>query len=152
MFRNSGGFVFIDAIFMTLIVSFMAILAANGIQAAIKTNQQSALRTAAINIANGRLDEIQYSAMTEDVNFPAAPDNSSGKWIDSNGELQYENFLGIDGTITFKVTEDIQSLGNDVYRVTVRVYWFINKNVDTGAANDNYEELTKNILLKNSES
>ena len=57
--RDNRGFIFIEVLFLTLILSFTTLLVCNALETAIISNRISAVRTAAIHIANARMAEIE---------------------------------------------------------------------------------------------
>ena len=124
---NERGFIFVETIFLAMILSFTAIIVVNGLEVAIKSNQNSAIRLAAIHLANARMAEIEADVETN-LN---------------DEDLIIENFLG-NKTIQF-VPEENFSESTDHITVTVKVSWIVdgNENFSDG---DNFETVTKKIF------
>ncbi len=141
---NSKGFIFIEAIFLTLIISFMAILILNGLETAVRSNRISAIRTAALHIANAQMSEVEeYISMNKTT-------PSSDYTLLTSEDLERQNFFGINGTLKFNVETQIQnsSLGSELCNVTIKVTWTVNDNEEYINGTDrNYEEIKKDIWI-----
>lgn len=141
---NEKGFIFIETIFLALIVSFTAIIILNGLDLAIRSNRVSVIRMNAIHLANARMAEIE-EYVDKNSSFPP-----SSYTLLADSDLIYENFFGINGTVKFEV----EVLPSDMIKfedngkVTVKVTWTVNGNSDYGGGSDNnYEEITKDIWI-----
>ena len=133
---DNKGFIFIETIFIALIVSFTAILIFNGLNAAIKSNRISAIRTQAIRLANSQIAIVE-NYVDQNKIFP-----SNSYTLLTADDLQYENYFGINGTIKFNIDTEIK---NPI--VTVKVTWSVDdKNYGTQNEN-NYERLSKEIYI-----
>ena len=139
---NEKGFIFIETIFLTLIVSFTAIIIFNGLNLAMKSNRISVIRMNAIHLASARIAEIE--AHNRDKSSFQLPTNT----FLTSDDLIYEDFFGIDGTLKFILEDKINTSASDHVNVTVRVTWAVNNNNEYGIGNDrNYEEITKDIWI-----
>ena len=139
--RDNRGIIFIEVLFLTLILSFTALMVCNALEAAIISNKISAIRTAAIHIANARMAEIEeYNSGSNTIQIP--PTSLS------NDDLIYNDFFGISGIVEF-VIEVPPPMINEV---TVTVKWIVNGNENYGNTT-NEEKVTKYIypISKNSE-
>ena len=137
--RDNRGFIFIEVLFLTLILSFTTLLVCNALESAIKSNRMSAIKIAAIHIANARIAEI------EEYNLERTSFQMPSYTLLTDDDLTYENFFGISGTVKFKVDTQINGSGADKGNVTVKVSWSVNNN-NYGNGN-NYEEITKDIWI-----
>ena len=101
---NSGGFVFLETILITILLSAAAMMIINGFHSAQKISQETAIKTAAIHLANARIAELQYQFAT-------------GSVVDdvTEGDIIVENLLEM--TLTFNVSSSVN--GNHAV-VTVR--------------------------------
>ena len=138
--RDNRGFIFIEVLFLTLIVSFTAVIVVNTLESAIISNKMSAVRTAAIYIANARMAEI------EEYNINCSSFQMPSYTLLTDDDLVRENFFGISGTLRFKVDTQINESSTVKGNVTVKVSWTVNNNSNYGNGN-NYEEITKDIWL-----
>ena len=141
---NSNGFVLVEVVFLTLIVSFTAMLIVRGYKTTVLSNQNSALRTAALNVAQAQIAEIESRIYRDDnKELPISFD-----LLDENF-LIYEDFFGIKGKVKFIVNTTCTTLSDTPqikgYSINIKVYWQINNsNID----NNIYEEINKNIWFK----
>ena len=145
---NEKGFIFIETIFLAMIVSFTAIIIFNGLELAIKSNRISAIRMNAIHLANARMAEIE--AFNDDRTTFQLP----AQTFLADSDLFYDNFFGINETIKFKVEDKINSLSNDKHaNVTVTVMWSVNGNKYGMTSEDNNNEsITKDIWITKTDS
>ena len=139
--NNSNGFVLVEVVFLTLIVSLTAMLIVRGYKTAILSNQNSALRTAALNVAQAQIAEIESSIYSDENKELPASFNLLG-----DDFLIYEDFFGIKGKVKFIVDTTSETLSDTSqikgYRIKVKVYWQINNsNIDYNI----YEEVNKDI-------
>ena len=139
---NEKGFIFIDAIFLTLIVSFMAVLILNGLDLAITSNRVSVIRMNAIHLANARMSEIEaYNDGRTSFQMP------SDTYL-SYEDLNYTDYFGISGTTRFNIETKMNTSSTDRANVTVVVTWTVNNNSKYDKSNNrNYEEITKDIWI-----
>ena len=142
---DSRGFIFVEVIFLALIVSFTAILVLNGLEVAIKSNRISAIRAQAINLANAQISIIEeYIEMNK-----TAP--ASSYTLLTNDDLIYEDFFGINGNVQFTIESNItSSTSSDVqkFTATVKVSWAVNDNENyVNEKGKNYEQLDKDIWI-----
>lgn len=138
--RDNRGIIFIEVLFLTLILSFTALMVCNALETAIISNRISAVRTAAIHIANARMAEI------EEYNFGRTTFQMPPYTLLTDNDLTRENFFGISGTVKFKVNAQVNESSTDKGNVTVIVSWTVNNNSSYGNGN-NYEEITKDIWI-----
>ena len=138
--RDNRGFIFIEVLFLTLILSFTTLLVCNALESAIKSNRMSAIKIAAIHIANARIAEI------EEYNLERTSFQMPSYTLLTDDDLTYENFFGISGTVKFRVDTQINESSADKGNVTVKVSWSVNNNNNYGNGN-NYEEITKDIWI-----
>ena len=138
--RDNRGFIFIEVLFLTLILSFTTLLVCNALESAIKSNRMSAIKIAAIHIANARIAEI------EEYNLERTSFQIPSYTLLTDDDLTYENFFGISGTVKFRVDTQINESSADKGNVTVKVSWSVNNNNNYGNGN-NYEEITKDIWI-----
>ena len=143
--RNNKGFIFIEVMFLTLILSFTAMMVFNTLESSIKSNRMSAIRLAAMHIANAHMAEIE-EYVDSNKSFPA-----SSYTLLTDDDLIRENFFGISGTVTFNINTQINESNANKGSVTVKVSWTINNNSSYGNGN-NYEEITKDIWIISSTS
>ena len=136
---NNKGFIFIEVMFLTLILSFTAMMVYNALESAIKSNRMSAVRIAAIHIANAHMAEIE-EFVDRNKSFPA-----SSYTLLTDDDLIREDFFGISGTVYFNISTQINETANNG-NVTVKVSWTINDNSSYGNG-DNYEEIIKDIWI-----
>ena len=133
---DEKGFIFIETIFIAMVVSFTAILIFNGLEVAIKSNRTSAIRTQAIRLANSQIAIVE-NYVDQNKIFP-----SNSYTLLTADDLQYKNYFGINGTIKFNIDTEIK---NPI--VTVKVTWSLDDK-DYGTQNENnYEELSKEIYI-----
>ena len=138
--HNNKGFVFIEVIFLTMILSFTALMVVNTLESAIKSNRMSAIRIAATQIANAHMAEIE-EYVDSNKSFPA-----SSYTLLTDDDLIHENFFGISGTVKFDINTQINVSTANKGSVTVKVSWTVNS--DSHYGNDeNYEEITKDIWI-----
>lgn len=136
---DSKGFIFIEVLFLTLIVSFTAIMVVNALESAIISNRMSAIRIAAINIANARMAEI------EEYNFGASTFQIPPTAL-TDEDLTYEEFFGISGAVKFEVAAKTLSSNANHGNVAVTVKWLVNGNENYGNGT-NEETVTKDIWI-----
>lgn len=139
---NEKGFIFIETIFLALIVSFTAIIILNGLDLAIRSNRVSVIRMNAIHLANARMAEIEeYNDSRTTFQLPADT-------FLTDDDLIYKDFFGINGTLKFTFEEKLNTSNSNHGNVTVKVTWTVNGNSDYGGSNgNNYEEITKDIWI-----
>lgn len=139
--RDNRGFIFLEVLFLTLILSFTALLVCNALESAIISNRMSAIRIAAIHLANARMAEI------EEYNFEKNSFQIPSTSL-TNEDLVYKDFFGINGTIEFVIDNSyaVQDSNPTINEVTVTVKWIINGNENYGNAT-NEETVTKYICL-----
>ena len=138
--RDNKGFIFIEVLFLTLILSFTTLMVYNSLESAIKSNKMSAIRIAAIHIANARMTEIEeYNINRTTFQMPAYT-------FLTDDDLICENFFGINGTVKFKIDTQINESSATKGNVTVIVSWTVNDNSSYGNG-DNYEQITKDIWI-----
>ena len=94
-YSSTGGFVFIEALILTMIVSTAAMLVMSGFREAQRLNRTAAIRSAAVFLADGKIAEAQ--------NDPDGFDRSSVE--------TFENFMG-GMTIVFEI--EATRLGDQV--------------------------------------
>ena len=137
--RSNKGFIFIEVLFLTLILSFTVMMVFNALESAIKSNRMSAIRIAAIHIANAHMAEIE-EYVDSNKSFP-----ESSYTLLSDDDLIREDFFGISGIVKFNVNTQIHENINKG-NVTIKVSWTINNNSNYGNSN-NYEEISKDIFI-----
>lgn len=122
----------------------MAILILNGLETAVRSNRISAIRTAALHIANAQMSEVEeYISMNKTT-------PSSDYTLLTSEDLERQNFFGINGTLKFNVETQIQnsSLGSELCNVIIKVTWTVNDNEEYINGTDrNYEEIKKDIWI-----
>ena len=134
---NEKGFVFIEVIFLAMIVSFTAIIVFNGLELSIKSNRISAIRMNAIHLANARMAEIE--AFNDERTSFQIPTQT----FLNNEDLVYTNFFGINGTVKFAFEEKINPPFDDKHaNVTVKVSWTVNSDKYGITSEDNNNETT----------
>ena len=107
---NQRGFMLLSAVFLTVIVSFTAMLT---LQAITQVQRGDAsLRLHAMNLANEKIALIE-SGSSEDI-----PEEN----LKSYG-LYSEKDLKTKTPIIFKVTDTREDIGENLYKVTVTVTW-----------------------------
>ena len=139
--RNNKGFIFIEVLFLTMIVSFAALLVVNALELAIRSDRMSAIRTAAIHLANARIAEI------EEYNLARSSFQVPSDTLLTADDLIRENFFGISGTVRFNIDTKINESSTTKGNVTVTVSWTVNNNSSYGNDDNNYEEITKDIWI-----
>lgn len=138
--RDNRGIIFIEVLFLTLILSLTALMICNALETAIISNKMSAVRTAAIHIANARMAEIEeYNLNRDSFQMPSYT-------LLTDNDLTRENFFGINGTVKFKIDTRINESSANKGNVTVTVSWTVNDDNSYGNGN-NYEEITKDIWI-----
>ena len=141
---NNKGFIFIEVIFISLLVSFTAALIVRGLKTAVTANQTSAIKTAAIHIANSQMSEIE-----EYVNINRSLP-SSYNFLDES-DLIYEDFLGMKEPVTFYIETEVSdsTLNSQLRRVTVKVSWQIGDDENFNTTDDDkyYEQISKDISI-----
>ncbi|MBR2179365.1 MAG: hypothetical protein IJ862_03080 [Selenomonadaceae bacterium] len=125
---------------MTMIVSFSTLMLFNAMEKVIKSNKMSAIRTAAIYIANARMAEI------EEYNLERSSFQIPSYTLLTDEDLIHDEFFGINGTVRFKVNTQINESSIDKGNVTVTVTWTVNNNSSYDIGN-NYEKITKDIWI-----
>jgi len=148
---DNKGFIFVEVIFLALILSFTAILVVNHFETAIKSNRVSIIRMAAIHLANAKMAEI------EQYNFDKPSFQIPSETFLSDRDLNYKNTFGIKGDVKFSVGKPEVVVENKkeiiIYHVTIKVTWSVNGNTNYGNGNDNnFEEITKDIVFKSQSS
>lgn len=138
--RDNRGFIFIEVLFVTMIVSFSTLMLFNAMEKVIKSNKMSAIRTAAIYIANARMAEI------EEYNLERSSFQIPSYTLLTDEDLIHDEFFGINGTVRFKVNTQINESSIDKGNVTVTVTWTVNNNSSYDIGN-NYEKITKDIWI-----
>ena len=134
------GFIFIEVLFLTLILSFTALMIVNFLETAMLSNRMSAIRNAAIYLANARMSEIEEYVDTN-KKFPP-----SSYTILNDEDLTCENFFGINDNVKFEVDAQISGTASDKGNVTVKVTWTVGNNSSYGNGT-NYEEIIKDIWI-----
>ena len=141
---NNKGFIFIEVIFISLLVSFTAILIVRGLKTAVTANQTSAIKTAAMHIANAQMSEIE-EYVNKNKSLP-----SSYNFIDES-DLIYEDFLGMKEPVIFYIETEVSdsTLNGQLLRVTVKVSWQIGDNEDSNITDDDkdYEQISRDISI-----
>lgn len=141
---NNKGFIFIETIFLALILSFTAMLILNQLEPSIKSNRMSMIREAAIYLANAKMSEIEeYNDKRSSFQLPT---NTFLTYED----LTYKDFLGINDTIKFEIETITNTATANHGNITVKVTWIVNGNENYGTGN-NYEEITKDIWILQTE-
>ena len=112
---NSGGFVFIETILITILLSAAAMMVMHGFHSARRSSQETAIETAALHLANARLAELQYQAATGN----SVPNPTEG-------DITADNLL--DMTIVFNVRSSVSGK-----HATVTVSWTFD-DVETGVS------------------
>lgn len=135
---NEKGFVFIETLFLALIVSFTAVIIFEGLDLAIRSNRVSVIRMNAIHLANARMSEIE-EYVDRNKNFPPL---SYTQLTDK--DLIYEHFFGIDGIVKYNISNpEINGA-----TVTIEVTWTVNDNYyGTKNNEDNKEIIRKDIFI-----
>ena len=137
-----GGFIFLEVIFLSLVVSFTA-MTVIGYKTIIQSNQISAVRTAALNTAQAQMAEIEYYIYKNKV-LPNSFDLLETEF------LKQENFFDTNNTLYFKIdTQSNEKIFNETnskeFQINIKVYWkFNDKNITN---TDSYEEISKNIWI-----
>lgn len=140
---DNRGFIFVEVIFLALILSFTAILVVNHFETAIKSNRVSVIRMAAIHLANARMAEI------EQYNFNKPSFQIPSETFLTDRDLNYKNTFGITGDVKFSIESTVNTVSTYHGNVTVKVTWSVNGNTNYGNGNDNnFEEITKDIGIK----
>lgn len=78
-YRSAGGFAYIEALILTMLVSTAAMLVMSGFREAQRLNQTAAIRTAAMFLADAKIAEIQ--------NDPSAAVDSTETFEDFMGGM-----------------------------------------------------------------
>ena len=139
---NDRGFIFIEVIFLALILSFTALLIFNKFETAIISNRSSVIRIAAINLANAKMSEI------EEYNFKRTSFQLPSETFLTDTDLNHKNRFGINGDINFTINTEVNTLSDNHANITVKVTWSVNGNTNYGTKNgNNYEEITKDIWI-----
>ena len=139
---NEKGFIFIETLFVALIVSFTAIIILNGLDLAIKSNRLSVIRMNAIHLANARMAEIE-EYVDSNKKFPP-----SSYTLLNDSDLIYANFFGINGTVRFQILPPSVIESTNKNTVTIEVTWTVNNN-DYGKLDNEHdkEKITKDIYI-----
>ena len=98
---NNGGFVFIEAIFLSIILAISAMLIINGFHSAQKAGRETAIRTAAIHLANAQIAELQYLASKNELHA------GNYAWLGEADAPRFDNFFGM--TIEFDVETTVNN-------------------------------------------
>ena len=119
---SERGFIIMNVIFLTLIVSFVALIFLNGAER-IKENN-SALRLAALNLANEQFAEIERLASegilsTGNLDFLGEPKDLKNFGLYKDEDLQKKSPTNFLVTAKIKNHSDFENLKN----VTVTVDW-----------------------------
>lgn len=114
-----------NVIFLTLIVSFTALIFLNG--AARVKKSDADLQLTALNLANEQFAEIEYLAASQEnlagsYNFLGAAENLKSYGIYTDDDLTKKIPVEFSVTATVKNFSDYESLRN----VTVKVSWTFN--------------------------
>ena len=118
------GFMMMNVIFLTLIVSFTALIFLNG--AARVKKSDADLQLTALNLANEQFAAIEYLATQETLagsyNFLGAAENLKSYGIYTDDDLTKKIPVEFAVTATVKNFSDYENLRN----VTVKVSWTFN--------------------------
>ena len=119
---SERGFIAINVIFLTLIVSFVALIFLNGAER-IKENN-AALRLAALNLANEQIAEVERlaatgSLLTGNLDFLGEPKDLKNFGLYKDEDLQKKSPVNFLVTAKVKNHSDFENLKN----VTVTVDW-----------------------------
>lgn len=117
MFKlNQKGLIFIETIFLAMILSFTSMLVLDGLETTFKSSKASAIRMTAIHLANAKIAEFE-----------------SGENLLDDNDLTYENFFGIKGKVEFIIIPQTDS---------VTVKWIVNGN-ENFFDGDNFETIKR---------
>ncbi len=112
---NESGFMLLSVIFLTLIISFAAVILMNAGQ--LKKNSQSTLRQTAIFLANGQLAEIESRAAAGNLSGGSVP------YLGDSDNLTTYN-AGKNFPVTFTVRSEVSDTASENLKsATVRVIW-----------------------------
>ena len=119
------GFMMMNVIFLTLIVSFTALIFLNG--AARVKKSDADLQLTALNLANEQFAEIEYLAASQEnlagsYNFLGAAEDLKSYGIYTDDDLTKKIPVEFAVTATVKNFSDYENLRN----VTVKVSWTFN--------------------------
>ena len=111
---NNRGFIMLNVIFLTLIVSFVAMIYLNG--TATLTSGNSTLRLTALNLMNEQFAELESRAAqgnlsTGTMTFLGNKDDLTS--YNANENLPTE----------FKISANVTERGENLFKVTVKVEW-----------------------------
>ena len=117
-FFDERGFMLLSTIFVTLITSIMAMIILNGTKKI--SNQNSALKIIAVNLANEQFAYIENIAATENL-------SGSYNFLGDSDDLKNYYDSGDDKIIPteFQVITDISG-DNNLYTVKITVTWNFN--------------------------
>ena len=96
---SEGGFIYLEALFLVMVLSTATMLVMGGLHEAQRLNRTAAIRSAAVELANGKIAEAQY-----DLNS-----------FDRSSAETFENFMG-GMTIVFEIEATVSG---DLVTVTV---------------------------------
>lgn len=118
---NCGGFIFIETLLIAMLLSMAAMLVMRGFQSANRINNDMAVRTAGLHLANGRLAEIQYAVANGDTPSKVPTTETFEHFLgddDGGMTVEFEIVTTVDGNhFTVTVTPKV----NDVERSDLAV-------------------------------
>ena len=117
------GFMMMNVVFLTLIVSFTALIFLNGISPLKESD--SALRLVALNLANEQFAEIESLADSGTLsagsyNFLGASEDLKNYGVHTAADLTKKN------PTKFSVTANVKNYSGTLFNVTVKVSWNFN--------------------------
>ena len=121
---NSGGFVFLETLLITMLLAAAAMLIMSGFHSAQRISRETAIRTAAIHLANARLAELLYQAATgNSVPNPTEGDITADDILDMSIEFRVASSLGgnhatVTVSWTFDGVDDSVEVRRDVYAIS----------------------------------
>ena len=103
---SEGGFIYIETLFVVMILSVSAMLVMSGMHEAQMLNKISAVRTAALFVGDAQTAELRYLASTGNLEL------THYDYLGAQSDLKFEHFMGGDDdgmTLEFEVTADYKS-------------------------------------------
>lgn len=133
---DERGFMFLQVIFLTLIVSFAGMIILNGLKKS--ENQNATLRMIALNLAEEQFAELENLAA--DGNLSAGSFSFLGAQEDLKNDFDYAQ-KDKQSAVNFEVKSSVENNSGNLFNATVKVEWnFNNKNY--------FVELKKTIRKK----
>lgn len=138
---DERGFMLLQTVFLTLIVSFAGMIILNGMKKS--ENQNATLRIIALHLAEEQFAELESRADKGEIFAGSFPFLGVQDDLKNYYDFGDEKKINSQREINFKVTTNISGLSENLFKAEVKVTWIFEK--------EYFVELKKIIRKKNDE-